>query len=74
MIRQVLICSSDLGIITYNFVEFRPEAWPDFNAIHQCRNFEKVLDWYRQRELHATGTESHHITKSAGSVIVATPP
>lgn len=68
------MCSSDLGIITYNFVEFRPEAWPDFNTIHQCRNFEDVLDWYHERELHATGTGSHFITKSAGSVVVATPP
>ncbi|KAK0753503.1 hypothetical protein B0T18DRAFT_312488, partial [Schizothecium vesticola] len=75
MLRQVLMCSSDLGIITYNFVSFRPEAWPDFNTVHQCRDVEKVVNWYHDRELYATKTcGSTHITKTAGAFVVATPP
>jgi len=75
MLRQVLMCSSDLGIITYNFVSFRPEAWPDFNTVHQCRDFEKVVNWYHDRELYTTKTGgSTHITKTAGAFVVATPP
>ncbi|KAI1119895.1 hypothetical protein F5Y10DRAFT_259447 [Nemania abortiva] len=75
MLRQVLMCNSDLGVITYNFVEIRPEAWPDFNTVHRCRNFEDVLNWYHERELHTTGSKyGTQITKTAGAYVVATPP
>jgi len=68
------MCVSDLNIITYNFVEFRDEAWPDFNTIHRCRNFNRVLDWYHGRELYTTAGGSAQITKSVGAVVVPTPP
>ncbi|KAJ5772117.1 hypothetical protein N7520_002646 [Penicillium odoratum] len=75
MIRQSLMCTADLGLMTYNFVEFRAEAWPDFNTLHKCRDFDKVHDWMYERALHKPKTaDTNFITKTAGSFVLPTPP
>lgn len=47
-LRQVLMCSSDVAIITYDWVEGHEVPYPDFNTKHQCRDFEKVLRWGKE--------------------------
>ncbi|KAE9401368.1 hypothetical protein BT96DRAFT_773808, partial [Gymnopus androsaceus JB14] len=45
ILRQELMCIADVGVITYEWVDGWELPYPDFNTVHQCRNFEKVLDW-----------------------------
>jgi hypothetical protein len=32
-------------MITHDWVEGKTKPTPDFNVRHQCRNFEKILNW-----------------------------
>jgi len=52
MIRQQLMCTADVGMITYEWVRDFSEPYPDFNTKHQCRNFEKILAWANENALH----------------------
>lgn len=45
MLRQVLMCNSDLHLWTYNWVDRVNHAWPDFGTTQMCRNFEDVRQW-----------------------------
>ncbi|KAG2365829.1 hypothetical protein BDR07DRAFT_1397833 [Suillus spraguei] len=45
MLRQFTMCSSDVSMLTYDWVEGRRGPFADFNVHHECRNFEKVLNW-----------------------------
>jgi Mycotoxin biosynthesis protein UstYa len=48
MLRQVLMCSADLHIISYDWVEELDYPWPDFSVSHNCRDYQKVHEWGRQ--------------------------
>ena len=39
------MCAGDLAVMTYDWVEDRETPFPDFNSHHQCRNFERILEW-----------------------------
>lgn len=39
------MCDADVGVITYNWVAVRDLPWPNFNVVHQCRNFDGVVEW-----------------------------
>ncbi|KAI1115235.1 hypothetical protein F5Y14DRAFT_411574 [Nemania sp. NC0429] len=43
IIRQVLMCNADTGLITFHWVANNPVAYPDFNTWHSCRDPEEVL-------------------------------
>lgn len=45
MVRQALMCSGDMGLMTYNWVKDNPVPYPDFDTKHKCRNFSKLLEW-----------------------------
>ena len=45
MLRQVLMCNADTGIITYEWVNGSKEPLPNFNTVHRCRNLDKVHSW-----------------------------
>lgn len=45
-IRQQLMCTVDLGMlgqVWWN--QDYPQAYPDFNTQHKCRNFDAVRQW-----------------------------
>ncbi|KJA15269.1 hypothetical protein HYPSUDRAFT_149341 [Hypholoma sublateritium FD-334 SS-4] len=44
-LRQVLMCSADVGMITYEWVRGFSSPYPNFNTRHQCRDFEKIISW-----------------------------
>ncbi|PPQ65051.1 hypothetical protein CVT26_015747 [Gymnopilus dilepis] len=52
ILRQHLMCTADVGMITYEWVTGFSEPYPDFNVKHQCRNFEKILDWGYRHAIH----------------------
>ncbi|KAG1810546.1 uncharacterized protein BJ212DRAFT_1279090, partial [Suillus subaureus] len=45
MLRQNIMCRGDVAMLTYDWVEGLENPFPNFNVPHQCRNFEKVLNW-----------------------------
>ncbi|KAG1883827.1 hypothetical protein F4604DRAFT_1516758, partial [Suillus subluteus] len=45
MIRQNIMCNADVKMITWDWVQGLDTPYPNFNTRHQCRNFEKILDW-----------------------------
>lgn len=52
MLRQNLMCIADVGMITYEWVEGYSHPYADFSTWHQCRNFENVLSWVEDHQLH----------------------
>ena len=50
MLRQTLMCNADTTLLFFRWVEERDEPWPDFNTIHQCRNFESLLTWGKKHQ------------------------
>ena len=71
MLRQSIMCQSDLGVLTYNWVEVQDFPWPNFNTQHQCRDFEKVLKWGKEQEVMAF---EEKMTKTQGVTVLPTPP
>ncbi|KAJ7104123.1 hypothetical protein B0H15DRAFT_763792, partial [Mycena belliarum] len=45
MIRMNLMCAADTGLITYHWVQNWTMPYPDFNTLHQCRDFDAILKW-----------------------------
>lgn len=50
IIRQVLSCHADTGLITFHWVKDNPVPYPDFNTWHMCRDPEELLEWSHARE------------------------
>jgi len=51
ILRQQLMCTVDvnvLGQVWWNRKE--PTAFPDFNTVHRCRNFEAVRQWAEEHQ------------------------
>ncbi|KAG1724441.1 uncharacterized protein EDB91DRAFT_1062835, partial [Suillus paluster] len=44
LLRQYILCHSDVVMISYDW-ERSDAFFPNFNVRHQCRDFEKILDW-----------------------------
>ncbi|KAE9401367.1 hypothetical protein BT96DRAFT_992095 [Gymnopus androsaceus JB14] len=52
MIRTNLMCASDVGMITYEWVTNWTMPYPDFNTMHQCRDFDAILEWQAENVKH----------------------
>ncbi|KAG2361938.1 hypothetical protein BDR07DRAFT_1408130 [Suillus spraguei] len=57
MIRQNIMCNADVTMITWDWVERHKFAYPNFNTRHQCRNYEKILDWAVEHAVHIDKSE-----------------
>lgn len=52
MLRQQIMCTGDIGLVTFHWVEGHVSPWPDFNTWHQCRDYEKIMEWRDERVVH----------------------
>ncbi|KAK5120448.1 hypothetical protein LTR85_006387 [Meristemomyces frigidus] len=50
-LRQTLMCHGDMSLLTYNWVEGRAMPYPNFNTIHTCKNWDKLVAWNMQRDV-----------------------
>jgi len=57
MLRQTLMCNSDLHVYTYNWVDRVDHSWPDFSTTKMCRNFDEVLAWGTKHAAHTSAKE-----------------
>ncbi|KAJ4856547.1 hypothetical protein T069G_09915 [Trichoderma breve] len=49
-LRQVIMCESDVTPVTSNWVLTHHTPHPDFNTMHKCRNFTKLLEWVEEHD------------------------
>ncbi|KAK0760705.1 hypothetical protein N5P37_006902 [Trichoderma harzianum] len=49
-LRQVIMCESDVTPVTSNWVFTHHTPHPDFNTMHKCRNFTKLLEWVEEHD------------------------
>jgi len=52
MLRQKLMCDPDVGMTTYAWVKGWKQPFPDFNNVHKCRPYSKILDWAQENYVH----------------------
>ncbi|KAG1863650.1 hypothetical protein F4604DRAFT_1784387 [Suillus subluteus] len=52
ILRQVIMCHSDVTMATYDWVEGIDDPYPNFSLPHQCRDLEKILDWVDARRVY----------------------
>jgi hypothetical protein len=77
MLRQNLMCNADTGVIGYRWVEGWSHPYPDFNTNHQCRNFESVIEWAKQKAATVPRHSGHHfegLQRQPGDKLWPTPP
>ncbi|KAI2464590.1 hypothetical protein F4781DRAFT_66371 [Annulohypoxylon bovei var. microspora] len=61
MLREVLLCQGDVGIITYNWV--KPWGiYPDFSTEHKCRKLDKIMEWADKNALPSDDPEPDETT------------
>ncbi|KAK0510644.1 hypothetical protein JMJ35_007076 [Cladonia borealis] len=53
IIRQSLMCSVSVDLITSNWVETQKSPYPDFNVAHQCRDFDAIMQWAQEQQADA---------------------
>ncbi|KAJ6597469.1 hypothetical protein DFH09DRAFT_1356731 [Mycena vulgaris] len=71
MIRSNLMCASDVGLITYEWVQNWTMPYPDFNTVHQCRDFDAIMEW---QKANAVNILWDNVYRLPGEVDLATPP
>ncbi len=56
MVRQVLMCNVDTGVLGQVWYNPKaPEAFPDFNTRHKCKNYEDVRRWAEALQVRGWG-------------------
>ncbi|KAH6664865.1 hypothetical protein B0J14DRAFT_238226 [Halenospora varia] len=66
MLRQKLMCNPDLGMTTYVWTKGWKQAFPNFNTVHKCLPYDKVLDWARSHSVHGIGVAD--LTRKPGAL------
>lgn len=65
ILRQVVMCSADVTLITGVWVEGYPRLSADFNTQHKCRDYETLIEWNQEN---ANRPESYaHLRKPEGA-------
>jgi hypothetical protein len=58
------MCTSDINVMTYNWVKGIKTPWPNFTSSHTCKNFAPVLQFGLEREV--VLKHGNQVTKTAG--------
>ena len=64
------MCDGDVGMLTFNWVKNHSRPYPNFNALHKCRNFDDILEWGRTHQAPIIGP----LRKPADAVELEVPP
>ena len=59
-LRQTLMCHGDIALHTFDWIPDYRRPWPNFNVVHECRNFDAIYDW----------AEKHSVPTLAGNVLI----
>lgn len=58
-IRQSLMCSSDVAMHSYSWLDEFKYNQVNFGTVHQCRNFDKIREWAKERAVKLEGYQKH---------------
>ncbi|RWA09506.1 hypothetical protein EKO27_g5598 [Xylaria grammica] len=50
-LRQALLCNSDVSVVYYKWSDVVEGIRPMVNNQHTCRNYDKVLEWAKERNV-----------------------
>lgn len=65
MLRQRIMCTGDVGLITSHWVKGHKLPYPDFNTWHRCRNVDKIWAWNDEHAVHIPWS---HLVRSGDAV------
>ncbi|KAF9220030.1 hypothetical protein BS17DRAFT_358952 [Gyrodon lividus] len=60
IIRQKLMCTADLTMVTYDWVQGLADPYPNLSTVHQCVDYEKIIGWSDQYNAHVLAS---HVVK-----------
>lgn len=66
LLRQAIMCTGDMGLMTYNWVLDAPAMFPDFDTKHRCRNFDKLLKWGERTMIDKTPSQGWNSSNRLG--------
>ncbi|KAH8813796.1 hypothetical protein DL96DRAFT_1472376, partial [Flagelloscypha sp. PMI_526] len=55
-LRESLMCSSDISVMAFQWVENKHQVVGKSAIAHSCRNFNKIREWTRDRALDVNST------------------
>ncbi|KAI5291784.1 hypothetical protein KEM54_000020 [Ascosphaera aggregata] len=62
ILRQAITCHADTALITFSFHPERPELVnPNFSVMHECRDFEAIRRWEKEREVKLENEIKNHL-------------
>ncbi|PCH44844.1 hypothetical protein WOLCODRAFT_78423 [Wolfiporia cocos MD-104 SS10] len=61
---QSIMCTGDVGLITFDWVEGYKRSYPNFNTRHICRDSSKLYQWIEQ----APHVPAAHVYRTMGTV------
>ncbi|PYH88910.1 hypothetical protein BO71DRAFT_364496 [Aspergillus ellipticus CBS 707.79] len=47
LVLQALMCSGNVDVVTYNWMETQPDPFFDFSINRMCRDFDHILEWQK---------------------------
>lgn len=69
MLRQVIMCNTDINLIPAQWVHGRDHPYPNFNTKHVCRNFDDILQWSIEHQV-----QPGLLSKPPGAIELPVPP
>ena len=51
MLRQLVMCKADISVMTFSWHPHVPGPWPKFELNHECRNWDNINMWARERAI-----------------------
>ena len=65
------MCTSDLTMVTYDWIPGLDRPQPNLSATHQCVDYERILDWSAQHNAHVLAS---HVVKFGDATELPEPP
>jgi hypothetical protein len=54
-----MMCHGDIAIQTFDWMPDYRWPWPNFEIVHECRDWDAILDWAKQ----------HHVPSLRGPIV-----
>jgi len=74
ILRQNIMCTADVEMLTYNWRETQHNPFPDMGANKLCRDFDALVRWQEEVELKDEPTWWDKLVQPADAVKLPMPP
>lgn len=44
------MCTADIGLVSFVWVEGQPGAVADFSTKHRCKDFDAIKEWTKEKQ------------------------